>query len=1215
MNNYHVKFLIFIKHCIRTSLLVAFVLCTLLAHAAPSKAARLNIHLVNGVTGEPVSGAKIVAREILGKDKFRWAGSGLTDSKGLLVLDLKGLGQGKAYRLETRPYYGRTVYSERITKSGHVNFRVGNLMVKVVSGANGSILKNVKVVVREKLSNGKYKWSASGVTDHLGIVRFDLEGIGRGKVYRLFANSPSDGTSKPSSDINRPGWFTFKVGNKPLRVRLINGLSGKAIPNQKIYAYEILENGKRQWRAERLTDDEGWAVFDLEGLGKGKKYVLASKPYNGVRVYSNIVTGPGRLIFRAGSVEVKVIDGRDGSVLPGFKVTAAEHMPDGKLKWRASGETDRQGTIRFDFPDLRNGKEFVLYARSLSDGSTKYSRPIKGPGRLTFVVGNKPLRVRLINGLSGKAIPNQKIYAYEILENGKRQWRAERLTDDEGWAVFDLEGLGKGNEYVLISKPYEIPVFSYPITRPGEFIFKVGLLPVKLLDEDKNVPLTGKRLVIYEKTSDGKLHWKKQGVTDENGVVIFDVLGLGDGKVFVIRAQNVYGQGRKFYSSWITEQGRILFKVRRGSNYRPDLKIPTIEIDEPLNEAHVSHGGFVVSGRASDDVAIDHVSLVWKHGGRTITKAAKYDPVSKHWKLEIGPEQLSPGNSLSISVIAVDTAYNVSKATINLFVIKDEKPPIISITSHRNGDRVSNFGFLVSGYTRDNTQPTDLKATLIDPVLGKTIANKKIQISRSSGRWAFVVPKGKCSPGREIKIYFELSDSAGNISKKTVTLNVLKSAINPFHLMQRISFGASVRHLKEIERMGPEAFLEKQLNPQSIDDPVISYILRIWHPEKHWEMTAYQLLYAGYSNRQLLEMMTWFWENHFNTDITTHGHIEYELEENKLFRKNALGKFKDLLTISATSPAMLRYLDNVSNRKQAPNENYAREIMELHTMGVDGGYTQQDVIEVARAFTGWRIKDGKFYFDSRRHDYGEKMVLGHELPAGQGVEDGYQVIDILASHPSTSRYICKKLLKFFVSDVPSSAAIANCAQVFRKSQGDIRSVLTWIFHSSDFNSRSAFHAKVKTPMEFVAGMLRSLPVYPTEWHLRKALDAMDMRPFHYPLPTGWPETGDKWINSNQMMQRMLFANAVVLNPGNKRYCRLNIKPFLKTVGYETAEGIVGYLFKLLLANDYTQMEWDIATGILTYGHRIAFDIESDEAEGMLHDLMGFILSLPAYQLQ
>ncbi len=1202
------------------SVFPVLLVCLILnAFGQPShvQAAELRITLVNGVTGRPVPDAKIVAREFLGQDNLKWAAAGKTDSQGKITFELKGLGKGRVYILETRPCYGSTFRSNKITRPGAVTLRAGNLLARVLSGADGKPLKGVKVAARERQGDGKYKWAASGVTDQQGVICFNLSGLGKGKKFALFASSPSDGSTKRSQDINSTGRFTFVVGNKPLQVRLVNGLTGKPIPGQKVSAYQVLDNGKRQWRAERTTDSDGKAVFDLDGLGKGRRFVLVSKPYNDVAVFSEVVTRPGGFTFRAGSIEAKVVSGRDGSLLSGFLVTAAERLSNGKLKWRASGKTDSMGVIRFDFPDLRKGKVFVLYAKSLSDGSTKFSRSIKGPGRFTFVVGNKPLQVRLVNGLTGRPIPGQKVSAYEVLGDGKRAWRRERSTDSEGRAVFDLDGLGSGRKYVLIAKPYNGGVvFSEEIARPGQFVFKVGLLPVKLVDSAKNTPVPGKKLVIYEKDPDGKLHWLKSGVTDEKGIVVFDVPGLGKGTVYVILAKNVFGQGKRYFSHWIKQAGEVLFKVERGETHRIDLKPPSITIKVPDNGALVSHAGFVLRGQAVDDNSIDHVAVTIRQQGEDpVTHNAQYDPLTHYWRMPVTPQMIRPNSSLFISAAAVDTSYNISTATLQLSVILDTQAPRITILSHKGGDKVSSFGFLISGSITDDTGDALLKATLVDPVMGKTIAGKRLEISQSRNRWTLVVPEGKVTPGKTVKIIFEARDAAGNRSQKDINLLVFNSRINPLHLLQRITFGITPTLLYEIDSIGPESFLDRQLHPFTIPDPIIDYILRIWQPTKHWELTAYQLLFSGYSNRQLLEMMTWFWENHFNTDISTHGHIEYELKENQLFREHALGKFKDLLTISARSPAMLRYLDNVSNRKQDPNENYAREIMELHTLGVDGGYTQQDIVEVARAFTGWRIKDGEFFFDARRHDYGEKVVLGHKLPGGRGVEDGYEVIDILSSHPSTSRFICKKLIRFFVTDQPSSASIDQCSEVFRSSSGDIGKVVSAILHSRQFHSRKVYHAKVKTPLEFTAGILRNLPVYPTEWHLRKSMDAMDMRPFHFPLPTGWPETGEKWVSSNQLMQRILFVNSAVMNSRNKKYCRIDIKRFLTVMGYETSEGIVGYLFRLLLANDYTQLEWDIATGILTHGHKVPFDIANEEADLQLKELLGFILSLPSYQLQ
>ncbi len=369
------------------------------------------------------------------------------------------------------------------------------------------------------------------------------------------------------------------------------------------------------------------------------------------------------------------------------------------------------------------------------------------------------------------------------------------------------------------------------------------------------------------------------------------------------------------------------------------------------------------------------------------------------------------------------------------------------------------------------------------------------------------------------------------------------------------------------------------------------------------------------SRRQRREVMTWFWENHFSTDVTRHYHVEYEVSENNLFRRNAFGKFRDLLEISARSPAMLYFLDNVSNRKEDPNENYAREIMELHTLGVDNGYTQQDIVEVARCFTGWRAKDGGFFFDGKRHDYGEKKVLGHVIPAGRGIEDGLEVLDILAGSPGTARFICRKLLVYLVSDEPSVDARERCSMLFQASGGDIGRVVSMIVHSREFNDPANYHEKVKTPLAFVSGFVRNLNAQPSPEHLRRTMDRLGMRLFHYPLPTGWPDTGEKWINSNQYLQRIRFVNEAVFNNGKERYCSVDLGKFFSDAGLSTAEDVVDYLFSITMGDDYTDEEKRLALTILNGESSGEFDINGPSADERLRKLAATVLSFPEYQLR
>ena len=304
------------------------------------------------------------------------------------------------------------------------------------------------------------------------------------------------------------------------------------------------------------------------------------------------------------------------------------------------------------------------------------------------------------------------------------------------------------------------------------------------------------------------------------------------------------------------------------------------------------------------------------------------------------------------------------------------------------------------------------------------------------------------------------------------------------------------------------------------------------------------------SERQLQEMMTDFWENHFNIYAQKGGPEPYYLTDfnQNVIRPRALGKFRDLLGAVAQSPAMLFYLDNARSmadstrptlarrqlqqrQRQGLNENYGRELLELHTLGVDGGYTQQDVINVARAFTGWTIKPpaqgGGFIFRPQVHDAGEKIVLGHKLRAGRGMEDAENVLDILAKSPATARFISFKLVRRFVSDSPSKALVDHAAQVYLKTSGDIREVLRAIITSPEFFSRQAFRAKVKSPFEVVVSAMRALNASPDSSPSSAQVIAFLGQPiFGHQAPNGWPETGEAWMNTGAILNRINFGMAV-----------------------------------------------------------------------------------------
>jgi uncharacterized protein (DUF1800 family) len=361
------------------------------------------------------------------------------------------------------------------------------------------------------------------------------------------------------------------------------------------------------------------------------------------------------------------------------------------------------------------------------------------------------------------------------------------------------------------------------------------------------------------------------------------------------------------------------------------------------------------------------------------------------------------------------------------------------------------------------------------------------------------------------------------------------------------------------------------------------------------ELQASRILRAVYSERQLQEVMVDFWSNHFNV-FSGKGADRWLLPayDRDTIRPNALGKFSTLLEATAKSPAMLFYLDNFqsvspnANRPNAGrprqglgailrggailrpkqpqtnpapqrpaaqsrrgiNENYARELMELHTLGVDGGYTQKDVQEVARCFTGWTIfqprgagaaanallgdatknNAGTFYFNPRTHDDGEKVVLGHKIPSGGGIKDGLMVLDILAHHPSTAKFVATKLVRHFVSDEPSAKLVDRVATAFSRSDGDIRETLKAIFFSPEFNSPEAYRAKIKRPFELVVSAIRTLGADTNggpgthQWIAR-----MGEPLYGFQTPNGYSDAAESWVNTGGLLERMNFGLALASN--------------------------------------------------------------------------------------
>jgi len=395
------------------------------------------------------------------------------------------------------------------------------------------------------------------------------------------------------------------------------------------------------------------------------------------------------------------------------------------------------------------------------------------------------------------------------------------------------------------------------------------------------------------------------------------------------------------------------------------------------------------------------------------------------------------------------------------------------------------------------------------------------------------------------------------------------------------------------------------------------------------ELQDYDLIRKVYSRRQLREKMTYFWDNHFNTSYRTHGKGQYELAENEAFRTNALGKFLDLLMVSAKSSAMMIYLNTDDSRKENPNENYARELQELHTLGVDvngnpNGYTQTDIVEAAKAFTGWRTLDVArpgFRFVPSWHSPGAKQFLGQTVAANGGdAGEGEQVLTIAARHPATAAHLAKKLCMYFVSDGPSASLLNEVASVFTDSGGDIKKVLIAIFTSQDFNNVANYRGLVKTPLEFVVGLHRNLGVWSPIDPFRGRLVRMGQGLYEKAPPIGYKEASDEWLNTDVLFNEVSFAYEATI-PGFGSTIRYGLdtsggstRLWLKSLNLATEADVLGFLLNLTFDRQVSLTEYQVyLTTLRSAGG--TFNLDNSNVETPLDRTLATILATPRYKYQ
>ena len=390
------------------------------------------------------------------------------------------------------------------------------------------------------------------------------------------------------------------------------------------------------------------------------------------------------------------------------------------------------------------------------------------------------------------------------------------------------------------------------------------------------------------------------------------------------------------------------------------------------------------------------------------------------------------------------------------------------------------------------------------------------------------------------------------------------------HLLNRLTWGPRPEEIERARQLGIAAFVDEQLHPERIDDSVVETKLqqipilfmdrRTLYSLMNFEERVYRALIEGmitravFSRRQLLERIVEFWSDHFNIPTGEGDNTpDLVLFQRDTIRRHALGNFRDLLIATAKSPAMLVYLDNFVNIAGHPNENYARELLELHTLGVDGGYTETDVKEVARAFTGWTIHNKTatgFYFNEEDHDKGSKTVLGHRLPSGRGIEDGLHVLSLLANHPTTAQFISHKLCIRFVSDTPPQSLVDELTQVWLASDGDIKQILNHLFLSPAF--QAATGQKLRRPLDFFIGALRATGTQiSADWRGQEFLEQLGQVPYGWQPPNGYPDVASAWMSTNGLLARWNIAMALTHEAYSEPYQQELSTPIRERIGEPT----------------------------------------------------------------
>lgn len=442
------------------------------------------------------------------------------------------------------------------------------------------------------------------------------------------------------------------------------------------------------------------------------------------------------------------------------------------------------------------------------------------------------------------------------------------------------------------------------------------------------------------------------------------------------------------------------------------------------------------------------------------------------------------------------------------------------------------------------------------------------------------------------------------------------SSFEPYlvdHLLRRAGFGCSLEEQRYFRKQGFDASLDELLNPEEVKNDKLEELLETTSFDftdlgdlKRWWL--YRMMFT---RRPLEEKLCLFWHGHFATSNAGKVNNPYLMyQQNQRLRELGMGRFENLLLAVSKDPAMIIWLDNKDNRKGKPNENYAREIMELFTLGI-GNYSENDIKEAARAFTGWTAPNG-FYFNKKQHDFGEKSFLSEK-----GKFDGTDIVRILAARKETASFLARKLIKFFCMDKPEDAFVERVQNAYLKnSEQNIKAMLKEIFSSNEFKSEKSYHAKVKSPAEFVVGTMKALQVTKLDADLPSVMARMGQNLFEPPSVKGW-DGGMSWIATDTLMERFNFAHRISMQKFDTKEGYINPEVLASQFSAASMSDMVDYFLSRLVDKD---LPHGARRKLVEYalmgkdGAKLSGVPDPKTLDMKIRGLIHLIMTLPSYQL-